>query len=84
MVKPGDLTFAAKDDAGRVYPALREYERSKVANILFTRELARQLEGTGVTTYAVHPGTINSSIVDTSHDAYQGNPLLYYFIKLFF
>jgi NAD(P)-dependent dehydrogenase (short-subunit alcohol dehydrogenase family) len=41
---------------------LREYEVSKLANVLFTAELARRLSGTGVTTYAVHPGTVASDI----------------------
>ena len=34
----------------------RAYENSKLANILFTIELARRLEGTGVTVNALHPG----------------------------
>lgn len=37
---------------------LREYEVSKLANVLFTKELARQLERTRVTVYAVHPGRV--------------------------
>lgn len=34
------------------------YCRSKLANIYFTQELARMMEGKGVTAYAVHPGEI--------------------------
>jgi NAD(P)-dependent dehydrogenase (short-subunit alcohol dehydrogenase family) len=37
------------------------YKRSKLANILFTYELARRLEGTGVTANALHPGLVASS-----------------------
>ncbi len=36
------------------------YGRSKLANVLFAFELARRLEGTGVTVNAVHPGSIYS------------------------
>lgn len=39
-----------------------EYCVSKLANVLFTQELARRLEGTGVTTYALHPGAIASDV----------------------
>jgi NAD(P)-dependent dehydrogenase (short-subunit alcohol dehydrogenase family) len=42
--------------------ALPEYAVSKLANVLFTQELARRLHGTGVTAYAVHPGGIGSDI----------------------
>ncbi|MGA8417636.1 MAG: SDR family NAD(P)-dependent oxidoreductase [Candidatus Dormiibacterota bacterium] len=34
------------------------YGETKLANIMFTRELARRLEGTGVTTYSFHPGLV--------------------------
>ncbi len=40
------------------YGALRAYSRSKLANIYFTRELARRLDGAGVTANAVHPGGV--------------------------
>ncbi len=39
----------------------RAYAQSKLANILFTKELARRLEGTGVTANALHPGTVRSN-----------------------
>ena len=41
----------------RVYSS-RAYGNSKLANILFTMELARRLEGTGVTVNALHPGFV--------------------------
>lgn len=44
----------------RGYRGLLVYARSKLANIYFTRELARRLEGTGVTANAVHPGLVSS------------------------
>jgi dehydrogenase/reductase SDR family protein 13 len=41
---------------------MREYEQSKLSNVLFTKELARRLAGTGVTTYAVHPGVVATDV----------------------
>lgn len=39
-----------------------KYSRSKLANVLFTRELARRLRGTGVTTNSLNPGVVNTGI----------------------
>ena len=41
---------------------LHEYAVSKLCNVLFTQELARRVAGTGVTTYALHPGVVASDI----------------------
>ncbi|KAM3594981.1 uncharacterized protein V6R79_016411 [Siganus canaliculatus] len=38
------------------------YCQSKLANVLFARELARRLKGTNVTVNSVHPGTVNSDL----------------------
>ena len=44
------------------FTAMGEYGVSKLANVLHAQELARRLEGTGVTTYSLHPGAIGSDI----------------------
>lgn len=40
------------------YSGFGVYGRSKLCNILFTRELARRLEGTGITANCLHPGFV--------------------------
>ncbi|HEV8193985.1 MAG TPA: SDR family oxidoreductase [Ktedonobacterales bacterium] len=45
----------------RGYAGLRAYSESKLANIMFTYELARHLAGTGVTANALHPGFVASN-----------------------
>jgi NAD(P)-dependent dehydrogenase (short-subunit alcohol dehydrogenase family) len=47
-------------------PGFKVYGRSKLCNILFTRELARRLEGTGVTANCLHPGFIATRFGDQS------------------
>jgi NAD(P)-dependent dehydrogenase (short-subunit alcohol dehydrogenase family) len=46
----------------RGYIVWKAYDRAKFANILFTYELARRLEGTGVTVNALHPGIVRTNI----------------------
>jgi NAD(P)-dependent dehydrogenase (short-subunit alcohol dehydrogenase family) len=55
-----DFEAARRPTATRT--AVREYSVSKLANILFTAELGRRLAGSGITTYAVHPGRVASDI----------------------
>jgi NAD(P)-dependent dehydrogenase (short-subunit alcohol dehydrogenase family) len=44
----------------RGYEAMEVYCRSKLANVLFTRQLAERLDGSGVTANAAHPGWVRS------------------------
>jgi NAD(P)-dependent dehydrogenase (short-subunit alcohol dehydrogenase family) len=44
------------------YGIMRAYGRSKLAQVLFTRELARRLAGSGVTAFSLHPGAVATGI----------------------
>jgi NAD(P)-dependent dehydrogenase (short-subunit alcohol dehydrogenase family) len=46
----------------RSLTGMREYSVSKLANVLHAQELGRRLEGSGVSTYSLHPGVIASDI----------------------
>jgi len=48
--------------AEKSYRTFREYGRSKLANILFTRSLAERLKDTGITVNCLHPGAVSTSL----------------------
>ncbi len=50
--------------SAKVAPGFRVYGRSKLCNILFTRELSRRLAGTGATANCLHPGVVASRFAD--------------------
>uniref|UniRef100_A0A1B0GM47 Short-chain dehydrogenase n=1 Tax=Phlebotomus papatasi TaxID=29031 RepID=A0A1B0GM47_PHLPP len=64
------------------YNRITAYSQSKLANILFTRELAKRLEGTRVTVNALHPGAVNTELMRhiPKFLTFIGRP----FLKLFF
>ncbi len=59
--RQGSIDF---NDLGfeRGYSIMRAYARSKLANVLFAAELALRLEGRGVTSNSIHPGSVNTNI----------------------
>ena len=61
----------------RRYRGFRAYSQSKLAQILFTRELARRLQGTSVTVNAVHPGVIRTNL------GIGGTSIVVRFVKMF-
>ena len=56
------IDYDAVRSPTRTRTAFHEYCVSKLANVLHTQELGRRLEGSGVTTYSLHPGTIASDV----------------------
>lgn len=60
--KAKGIDWEAVRQPTRTFVGLHEYEVSKLANVLFTKELARRLPKEQVTAYALHPGVIASDI----------------------
>jgi retinol dehydrogenase-12 len=56
------VDFEALRRPARGITGLGEYAVSKLCNVLFSQELARRTEGTGVHSYALHPGVVASDI----------------------
>ncbi len=54
-----DINFEKQE-----YGTWKSYSRSKFCNILFTKELAKRLDGTGITVNAVHPGGVRTTIAE--------------------
>ncbi|KAG0711166.1 Retinol dehydrogenase 13 [Chionoecetes opilio] len=54
------------------YNAKEAYCQSKLANVLFTRELAKRLQGTSVTTYSLHPGVVQTELGRHIHQSVNG------------
>jgi len=61
----GDIQFEK-----RPYSGIKAYAQSKLANILFTKEMARRLEGSSVTVNCFNPGAVRTNLV-------HGNPWYY-------
>ena len=54
------------------YDAILAYGRSKLANALFSLELAKRLDGSGVSSNALHPGLVNTNIVRNAPEFVRG------------
>jgi NAD(P)-dependent dehydrogenase (short-subunit alcohol dehydrogenase family) len=56
------IDFEAVREPTKTRTGFHEYSVSKLANVLHAQELARRMDGNGVTTYSLHPGVIASDI----------------------
>lgn len=65
-----DLNFADLDGQKGSYSAWRAYQRSKLANILFTRELADRWRESHVTANCLHPGFVASKFGENNNTAF--------------
>uniref|UniRef100_A0A182MCQ9 Retinol dehydrogenase 12 n=1 Tax=Anopheles culicifacies TaxID=139723 RepID=A0A182MCQ9_9DIPT len=74
-----------KDDinAEKDYREWDAYMQSKLCNILFSRHLAKRLSGTGVNTYALHPGAINTELMRHLNPCFRtmAKPIFWVFFK---
>jgi retinol dehydrogenase-14 len=65
-VSSGDHSNATIDfddlQGEKGYKGAKAYSQSKLANVLFTYELARRLEGTGITANCLHPGVVGTNL----------------------
>jgi NAD(P)-dependent dehydrogenase (short-subunit alcohol dehydrogenase family) len=61
-IRVKSIPFAALRAKTSSLTGLPEYGVSKLANVLFSAELARRLKGSGVTTYALHPGVVATDV----------------------
>ncbi|XP_050440386.1 retinol dehydrogenase 12-like [Adelges cooleyi] len=63
------------------YSAMNAYSQSKLANVLFSNELASRLKDTGVNVYSLHPGIVETELGRTVDDVYF--PGTKFLVKLF-
>ncbi|XP_063231591.1 retinol dehydrogenase 13-like isoform X2 [Bacillus rossius redtenbacheri] len=69
------------------YSKQKAYSQSKLANVLFTRELAKRLQGSGITVTAVHPGIVDTELIrhmgffNSTFSSIFLRPLMWMFIK---
>jgi len=68
-------------NADKMYKTFRIYGRSKLGNLLFTRELAARLKGKDITVNALHPGSVSTSLGIQNHKL---GKLLVLLLKPFF
>lgn len=76
MGRDGDIVFDDLHFKQRKYDGWEAYAQSKLANLLHAQELARRLQGSGVTSVSVHPGWVRTNLIRNSMPPWVQNYLL--------
>ncbi|KAK3859946.1 hypothetical protein Pcinc_033973 [Petrolisthes cinctipes] len=63
------------------YDKVKAYENSKLANVLFTRQLAKRLKGTSIEVFSLHPGAVQSNLGRHVLGQWSASTLITLFIK---
>jgi len=74
--QPGELKLDDLDFSEREYEPYLAYNQSKLAVVLYARQLARRLEGTGVSVFSTHPGWVRSNLVKHSMPPWVQNVIM--------
>mgnify|MGYP001820961224 CR=1 FL=1 len=72
----GEIDLDDPNYERRPYDKVMAYAQSKLANVLHAKELARRLEGTGVSAFSVHPGWVRSNLIQHMAPAWVQNILM--------
>ena len=72
----GEIDFDDLNFDNKEYDAYQAYANAKLANVLQALDLARRLEGTGVSAFSVHPGWIRSNLAQGAAVRFMQNVLL--------
>lgn len=72
----GEIDFEDLNFDNKEYDAYQAYANSKLAIVLHALDLARRLEGTGVSAFSVHPGWIRSNLLRGTIARFVQNVLL--------
>ncbi|MEM1009424.1 MAG: SDR family oxidoreductase [Myxococcota bacterium] len=76
MGKKGHIVLDDLNFEKRTYNGWSSYAQSKLANVLHAKELARRLEGTGVTAVSLHPGWVRTNLARHSMPVWVQNTIL--------
>jgi NAD(P)-dependent dehydrogenase (short-subunit alcohol dehydrogenase family) len=80
--RKGEILFDDLQFERTKYDGWKAYAQSKLANLLHARELARRLEGTGVTAVSVHPGWVRTPLIRSTMPVWLQDVLLKPLLRL--